>query len=307
MAKDTKIEWAHHTFNPWLGCTKVSPACDHCYAEAWAKRSGMVQWGAHTERRRTSEHTWTQPIKWNAEAESLGVRARVFCASLADVFDNAVPTTWRMALFDLIARTPHIDWMLLTKRIGNVRKMCADDRPMFDMIRKRVWLGATVCNQEEANRDIPRLLAAPARQRFLSVEPLLGSVDVFSGITGELLHTSGDDYDPGAIDWVIVGGESGPGARPMHPAWVRSLRDQCRAAGVPFFFKQHGEWLATEFIDDGTATIAGRRIAYVRPDGSSHDGSEDVAFFGDEEQTAWVGKKAAGRRLDGRVWDEVPK
>lgn len=123
MAENSKIEWTHHTFNPWVGCTKVSPACDHCYAEGWAKRSGMVQWGPHAERRRTSESNWRQPIKWNAEAERLGVRYRVFCSSLADVFDNAVPVQWRIGLMKLICETPHLDWLLLTKRIGNASAM----------------------------------------------------------------------------------------------------------------------------------------------------------------------------------------
>lgn len=139
------------------------------------------------------------------------------------------------------------------------------------------------------------------------MEPLLGHVDVFSTMTGELLHTSGDDYAPGWLDWIIVGGESGPCARPMHPKWVRSLRDQCAAAdGVSFLFKQHGEWLATDFCDDDIAMIPSKRTVYVRPDGSFHDGAQGVDFFGGEEETAWVGKKAAGRVLDGRLWDEVP-
>ena len=120
MGDNTKIEWAHHTFNPWVGCTKVSPACDNCYAEGWAKRSGMVQWGPHAERRRTSEGNWRQPLKWNAEAERLGVRYRVFCSSLADVFDNAVPVQWRIELMKLICETRHLDWLLLTKRPQNV-------------------------------------------------------------------------------------------------------------------------------------------------------------------------------------------
>lgn len=315
MAENSKIEWTHHTFNPWVGCTKVSPACDHCYAEGWAKRSGMVQWGPHADRRRTSESNWRQPIKWNAEAERLGVRYRVFCSSLADVFDNAVPVQWRIELMKLICETRHLDWLLLTKRIGNASEMLEtafraahhQREGWADNTLPNVWIGATICNQEEADRDIPKLLAVPAVKRFLSMEPLLGHVDVFSIMTGELLHTSGNDYAPGWLDWIIVGGESGPGARPMHPKWVRSLRDQCAAAeGVSFLFKQHGEWLATDFCDDDMVMIPSKRTVYVRPDGSFHDGVQGVDFFGGEEETAWVGKKAAGRVLDGRLWDEVP-
>lgn len=320
MGDNTKIEWTHHTFNPWVGCTKVSPACDHCYAEGWAKRSGMVQWGPHAERRRTSESNWRQPLKWNAEAERLGVRYRVFCSSLADVFDNAVPTEWRYDLFNIILSTPHLDWLLLTKRIGNARKMIEEILPetMKGLPAEHplawpwphVWIGATICNQEEADRDIPKLLMVPADRHFLSMEPLLGSVKL-PEVFLKRLHFDGKDHsypdNAGMIDWVIVGGESGPGARPMHPKWVRSLRDQCQAADVPFLFKQHGEWLATEFCDDDMAMIPSRRTVYVRPDGSFHDGTDGIDFFGGEEETAWIGKLAAGRVLDGKLHDEYPE
>lgn len=252
MAQDTKIEWADHTFNPWVGCTKVSPACDHCYAEAWAKRGGKaagVVWGG--ERRRTSKSTWAAPLKWNAQAQAEGRRYRVFCASLADVFDNQVPTEWRDDLFSLIEATPHLDWLLLTKRIGNVGNMLPVPFD-FERLYPNVWIGATICNQAEADRDIPKLLEVPARVRFLSVEPLLGPVDLlfhfFSVPTGETRTRGGlrqmklRKPDDGGVHWVIVGGESGPGARPMHADWVRGLRDQCRRANVPFLFKQWGEW-----------------------------------------------------------------
>ncbi len=243
MAENTKIEWADHTFNPWTGCTKVSPACDHCYAEGWAKRSGHVKWGSGQPRRRTSDANWRMPLKWNREAERTGVRPRVFCASLADVFDNEVDPAWRADLFKLIADTPNLNWLLLTKRVGNVMKMANE---VADMPRlgshtghliahkwrngsppKNVWLGATVVNQEEADRDIPKLLAVPAAKRFLSIEPMLGPM---------LLQ----EHALSRIDWVIVGGESGPGARrdPNMVSWVASLRDQCVNAGVAFLWKQ---------------------------------------------------------------------
>lgn len=282
MGENTKIEWAHHTFNPWYGCQKIGPGCDHCYAEGWAKRSGLVLWGPGEDRRRSSAANWQKPLQWNADAERLGVRYRVFCASLADVFDNAVPVGWRMDMFTLIADTPHLDWLLVTKRVGNVMPMCSGDGLMFDMLSQRVWLGITVCNQEEADRDIPKLLAVPARVRFLSMEPLLGPVS-FAG-----MFANPFDYRDGTnaleeLDWVIVGGESGHGARPMHPDWVRGLRDQSAAAGVPFLFKQWGEFAPNWLNDD---------------DGNKIPGSE------------WIdrmGKKIAGRLLDGVQHDGYPQ
>lgn len=245
MAENSKIEWCDHTFNAWVGCTKVSPACDHCYAESWAKRSGSPElWQG--KRRRTTEANWRKPIKWNAEAGKLGIRFKVFCNSLADVFDNEVPDEWRADLFRLIRATPNLDWLLLTKRIGNVKKM----HPGGDY--PNIWLGATVINQEEADRDIPKLLDAPAVVRFLSIEPMLGPVDLkraalklYEGKEAELGYPppfwQAALFQNGAlanIHWVICGGESGPGARHMDHEWARSLRDQCRSAGVSFFMKQ---------------------------------------------------------------------
>jgi protein gp37 len=249
MAEGTKIEWADHTFNPWTGCTKVSPGCDHCYAEGWSKRSGHVSWGPHAPRRRTSPATWQAPLKWNLAAEQAGRRARVFCASLADVFDNhhSILDDWRYDLWLTIERTPHLDWLLLTKRPQNwlrfVPPAWRSDWP------ENVWLGTTVENQTEADRRIAHLLATPARVRFLSCEPLLGPVALdmiltpdmglyaLSGVRSDGSGPSGFSLGP-RINWVICGGESGPGARPMHPDWARSLRDQCQAEGVPFFMKQ---------------------------------------------------------------------
>lgn len=302
MAENSKIEWTHHTFNPWVGCTKVSPACDHCYAEGWAKRSGMVQWGPHAERRRTSESNWRQPIKWNAEAERLGIRYRVFCSSLADVFDNAVPQEWRDDLFTLIEQTPNLDWLLLTKRIGNVGNMLPVP---FDFARlyPNVWLGATICNQEEADRDIPKLMRLPATKRFLSMEPLLGAVNLsqwldiiqYEDSAPWMRRNIGHLHD--MLDWVIVGGESGPGARPMHPEWARSLRDQCAAAGVPFLFKQWGDWFPTSIGQSGQI--------------GAWNGVTFMPGWGDiknpENNMVRAGKKAfGGRLLDGRQHDGYP-
>ena len=315
MAENTKIEWADHTFNPWTGCTKIGPGCDHCYAEGWAKRSGIVQWGPGAERRRTSEANWKQPMRWNAEAERIGVRYRVFCASLADVFDNEVPVEWRADLFDLIARTPHLDWLLVTKRIGNAKTMMADALHLNPAALSNgqiwplpnVWLGITVVNQAEADRDIPKLLQTPAAVRFLSVEPLLGPVSFRwmpawpeNKANRALNPAGGTDHLDGLrrLDWVIVGGESGPKARPMHPQWARDIRDQCEAAGVPFLFKQWGEW----------APIPADPSRYptgVAPDGSAV-GPEDE-FSEDCALMYRIGKKAAGRLLDGHEHNGFPE
>jgi protein gp37 len=308
MSKNTKIEWTDHTFNPWWVCQKVGPGCDHCYAEGLDKRTGGAHWGPGAERRRTSAKNWNDPVRWNKQADAFfaehGRRQRVFCASMADVFDNAVPTAWRMDLFTLIASTPNLDWLILTKRIGNVLTMCSGDSLMFDMICERVWLGATIVNQEEADRDIPKLLAVPAAKRFLSMEPLLGPVDLnlLKCCNCPTPGTGGDYWTPPdppeccgeperiALDWVIIGGESGPGARPMHPDWAHGLRDQCDAAGVPFLFKQWGDW--GPYLE--TMTKEERR-------------GRDQAFALDETMGLWrCGKKAAGRLLDGRTWDGYP-
>lgn len=306
MSENTKIEWCDHTFNPWEGCQKVGPGCDHCYAEARnARFSGghAANWGPGAPRRRTSAANWKKPLAWNAaHAEFFakhGRRQRVFCASLADVFDNAVAPQWRDDLFRLIEATPNLDWLLLTKRIGNVPNML----PLpfdFDRHFPNVWIGATVVSQQEADRDIPKLLAVPAARRFLSMEPLLGPVDLTRiDIDGHseiypLAGTDGCEDDDGnpapaipGLDWVIVGGESGPGARPMHPDWARSLRDQCQAAGVSFLFKQWGDWAPHPEIIDAS----------------------QGALFHRFDDGAWMqrdGKKAAGRMLDGRTWDQFP-
>lgn len=303
MSENSKIEWTDHTFNPWEGCQKVGPGCDHCYAETRNARFAggtAINWGPGAPRRRTSASNWAKPLKWNAQAEAFaaqhGRRQRVFCASLADVFDNAVDMRWREDLFALITATPNLDWLLLTKRIGNVP-------PMISLIPghlpNNVWLGATVVNQEEADRDIPKLLEVPARVHFLSMEPLLGPVDLTrirpttfaataNALTGKWKWDGGPKkVETKALDWVIVGGESGPGARPMSPDWTSRLRDQCQAAGVPFLFKQWGEWLPMLGQVEGVT---------VREKSTTADG--------------WVmghaGKKAAGRVLDGRTWDGFP-
>jgi protein gp37 len=308
MGDTTKIEWCDKTFNPWVGCTKISPACDHCYAESWAKRAGSPElWNG--KRRRTTPANWRKPLKWDREAAELGVRYRVFCASLADVFDNAAPLAWRTDLFRLIHETPNLDWQLLTKRIGNVPTML---RVLGDdALPQNVWLGSTVVNQDEADRDIPKLLAVPAAVRFLSMEPLLGPVTLNPWLLSE--HGRRHIGAQPGISWVIVGGESGANARPMNPVWVRSLRDQCAKARVAFFFKQHGEWVPAPprgqrdgFPDFNTALgRAGKPPAFFIDDAGN------VHCFTSQSQPSEtvfvrVGKKNAGRLLDGRIHGEFP-
>lgn len=301
MGKNSLIEWTDHTFNPWIGCQHVSPACDHCYAEAYAKRTGQGKLWGPSERRRTSLPNWRQPVRWNTEARALVVQRRVFCASLADVFDNAVPPEWRRDLFALIGSTTYLDWLLLTKRIGNAAAMLQQATSEWHGWRfpwSNVWLGATVVNQDEADRDIPKLLATGAARRFLSIEPLLGPVNVGpylsrTNMPGFNLMPGFKDPLPG-VDWVIVGGESGSQARPMHPDWVRSIRDQCTAAGVAFLFKQWGEWLpATERLAQNFTVE--HESAVHNWDNTSPDG-----------YSIRVGKKQAGRLLDGRDHTEFP-
>lgn len=223
MGENSKIEWTTHTFNPWVGCQKVSPGCDNCYAEGWAKRSGLVEWGPHGERRRTSDANWRKPLQW-AKAARLDAaryigptpRPRVFCASLADVFDNKVQTKWRSDLFDLIATTPELDWLLLTKRPENVARMF----PTGEW--KNIWLGVTAEDQHHFDRRYPLIREARTAVRFVSYEPALGPISLLWG----------------KPDWLICGGESGHGARMMDPAWARTVRDQCAASGIAFFMKQ---------------------------------------------------------------------
>lgn len=225
MGENSTIEWTDHTFNPWVGCTKVSPACDNCYAEALMDtRYRRVKWGAGNVRSRTAASTWRNPRKWNKDAIADGTRPFVFCASLADVFDNEVEPQWRADLFDLIEETPALVWLLLTKRIGNVPAMAGDR----SRLPANVAIGATMANQIEYDRDRMKLAAVKHELQplftFGSFEPLLGPVIL----------------DKNAPDWIIVGGESGANARPMDLDWARSIQRQARELGRVFNFKQVG-------------------------------------------------------------------
>ena len=280
MGENSKIEWTTHTFNPWIGCTKVSPACMNCYAERdMDKRYGKVAWGPNGTRVLTSDANWQKPLRWNREAAESGVRKRVFCASLADVFEDwqgpihsggkspvilskdgrASGGTNRMTmddvrlrLFSLIDQTPNIDWLLLTKRPENIRRMwaCGSCEATGKCVhRKNTWLGTSVENQEYAGKRISDIMKCRdlSPVLFLSCEPMVGPVNLgnVSNENGAAFNCLSGIGGPN-LDWVIAGGESGPNARPADPDWFRSLRDQCQAANVPFHFKQWGEFDANQ-------------------------------------------------------------
>lgn len=322
MSANSKIEWTDHTFNPWRGCTKVSPGCANCYAETLSKRNPKLlgEWGQGKPRILASDDMWKQPLKWNEEGvralrewqetaahlqygEPPPRRARVFTASLADWLDDEVSIEWLARLLELIHSTPQLDWLLLTKRPENWKQRMIDavvklktSYWVYEWIGGKapanVWMGTTVEDQAEADKRIPVLLSIPARVRFLSCEPLLGAVDLTGVEFGN--HTRQSCLTPtymgrlgfaAKVDWVICGGESGHGdkIRPMHPEWARSLRDQCATAGVPFFFKQWGEWLPCAPL--------------VR---------DKRHIFKDGQVMKRFGKKAAGRLLDGVEHSNFP-
>lgn len=305
MGAETKIEWAHHTFNPWWGCSKISLGCANCYAEALDKRTGGAHWGPKADRRRTGHDNWKLPLRWNRKAAAEGKRYRVFCASMADVFDDhpSILPEWREDLWALIEATPHLDWLLLTKRPENIMGMIPDR--WRERLPDHVAVGTSIVNQAEADTKIDLLKLVPARVRFLSMEPLLGPV-VLKPEWRALL------------EWVIVGGESGPGARPMHPDWVRSIRDQCAAAGVAFFFKQWGEWAPQIGAVDGWEIDDNPEVS--RFDHLEWDDAEQS--WGKPFRPLWcdfqdgncdelhtvsrIGKRRAGRLLDGITHDAFP-
>ena len=323
MGENTKIEWPHHTFNPIIGCTKKSEGCKNCYAEEMMDhRYGRAKWGANGTRVRTSSDNWKKPYTWNRKAAKLGERHRVFCASLSDVFEEH--PAWvepRRDLLKMIAETPHLDWLLLTKRPENVLRMIEESAEYLfkhsditvaskwlkwlkhgSDYMPNVWAGASVENQKVADQRIPELLKIPAAVRFLSMEPLLGpvnsyvtsTVEGFDVVTDYLRGTisiDGQAHVPcNKVNWVIAGGESGTHARPMHPDWARSIRDECVDAGTPFLFKQWGEWQQSS------------HFAFV--DGASNS---QMHRFDDGQYMAKVGKHNSGRLLDGQEWNQFPK
>lgn len=316
MGRDSKIEWTTHTFNPWRGCTKVSPGCTNCYAESLSKRfNGTLGiWGDKGTRVVAAESYWQQPRKWDRAAKESGERHRVFCASLADVFeDRPELIAPRVRLFHLITETPSLDWLLLTKRPENVRRFYGGDgvsRSWSESMPPNAWIGTSVENQATADERIPHLLAIPATVRFLSMEPLLGPVDLGCAYAVPPYCTWCSGHEPlckgrlDGIDWVIVGGESGPGARPMHPWWAKSIQERCHVAGVPFFFKQWGEWMPFDGPSDLPRGRDNTPVGLIKVDGRF------ISPYSHEDAPGWqmarVGKKAAGRTLWCRTWDEFP-
>lgn len=268
MGANSKIEWTHHTHNPWWGCARVSPGCEHCYAETFDRRvhgAERAHWGHGGPRRFMSDKHWAQPLRWQEAAVAAGERHRVFCASMADVFElhpdpqvSALMQLERARLWRLIGETPALDWLLLTKRPENVAQLV----PWPGTWPRNVWLGVTGEDQRRLEQRLEHVEAFEhlVSVVFLSCEPLLGPVSIRE-------HRD-------LVDWVIVGGESGGHARPMAIDWARQLRDEAQEFGIPFFFKQWGAW-----GPDGGWPIEG----LVR-----------------------LGKKATGRVLDGRTWEEVP-
>jgi len=300
MAENSHITWTDNTHNEWIGCTKVSAGCDNCYAEREQDhRYGRAKWGKGNARYLTSEANRRKPFAWERQAIKEGRRIKVFTASLSDVFDEEVPDDWRDALMRTIGSTPHLDWLVLTKRLAKMRRYLG---AFPSLIPKNAWWGCSVEDQATANQRIPELLKLRAlvgdAPLWLSIEPLLGSVDLDS-------HTwlyEAVPHKGRGIEWVVVGGESGPAARPMHPDWARTLRDQCIAAGVAFHFKQWGEWLPT---DQNPQLCAHASQVEMRID--KHGDFNGITRERDNVEMNRVGKKTAGRLLDGREWNEFPR
>lgn len=300
MGEKTAIEWCDHTFNPWRGCARVSEGCRNCYAETLSKRNPKVlgTWGVEGERAIAAESYWLAPLKWNAAAQAEGRRARVFCASLADwLEDRPDLVAPRARLFKLIAGTPWLEWLLLTKRPQNFEKLTPRGWMMPGVAPRNIRVGATAEDQRRLDERMPWLVAIPL-PNFVSVEPMLSEINLRLG-----------SWWPSGIDWVICGGESGGEARPMHPSWARSVRDQCAAAGVPFLFKQWGEWAPGECADftptrtELTAEWLGDKWMF----GSLTPRESEDLHRDDEPDLYRLGKKRAGRLLDGIEWSQMPE
>lgn len=281
MAENSAISWCHHTLNFWIGCTKVSPACDFCYAEIWANRWPRYAGAWDGERFRTAQANWRKALKWNADAKAAGERHRVFSNSLSDFFDNQVDPSWRAASFEVIEECDGLDWLLLTKRPQNIAKMLPPRWPL-----PNVWLGITAEDQPRYDQRMPHLAAIDCAKRFVSHEPALGELDLLTG------HTATEPW-AALLDLVIMGGESGPHARPtMTSTAFRSVRDQCRTAGIWFHGKQWGEWIPAD------------QIGWLPADYST--GYPRVAGPPGETDFIRVGVANSGNMLDGVSWQEMP-
>lgn len=345
MSDKSAIEWTDATWNPTTGCTKVSPGCLHCYAETMDKRlvarnEGVryVPWTAYAQQRedtaRAGDGTYRavrlhperldQPLKWKRPR-------RIFVNSMSDLFHEDVPDAFIDRVFAAMALTPWHTYQVLTKRPERMRAYLSDqwtgfrqreqmsalrpDLAVIDVIYPlpNVWLGVSAENQRWADARLPLLAQVPAAVRFVSCEPLLGPLDLREWLCQDgmdcrkspwlLTHYCPDNK----MDWLIVGGESGPGARPMHPDWARSLRDQCQEAGVPYFFKQWGEW-APDYQRGGSGVPTSQR-RYVDCFGAFRSTNELTNFSIPDDWyfMARVGRHAAGALLDGREWREFPQ
>lgn len=312
--KNTKIEWTDHTINFWWGCTKVSPACTHCYAEGLGKYFGPklfgqpVIWGKGQARFARLEEARKEAVKINAKAEGATMRPRVFVNSMSDWLDDEVPIQWLAFLLETIRLCPWLDFQLLTKRpenfdsrilaaLGHVEGILGDwpsrepetktgewlNQWMGGVAPNNVWIGTTTENQQMLDKRAAALRSIPATVRFLSCEPLMGPITLS-------LPAS---HAPKTIHWIIAGGESGGQAQPSHPGWFRSLRAQCQAAGIPFFFKQWGEWLPVSHMNDveADATLLRGYKGHKHPDGTL---------------MLRAGKELAGKKLDGQEWQQFP-
>jgi protein gp37 len=332
MGVKTGIEWTDHTFNAWIGCTKVSEGCRNCYAardnEHWKWNGGA--WGPGALRKVTGRANWREPLKWAKAARAAGVREKVFCNSLSDTFDIEAPRLARKDLWLLVGDTfDALDWQFVTKRSERISEVMDEDglnSGFFELCK--CWLLTTTEDQAAANLRIPYLLDIPAAVHGVSAEPLLGPLDL-SCIPwlADFPHATdgpgSDGFDAlrfddrnslaglDRLDWVICGGESGPHARPMHPDWARSLRDQCAAAGVAFFFKQWGDWAEvgggkpnTEHVNEEPPIDSSNAV--ISPAGHRPGSFDEMRDGVSYRWMSRIGKEAAGTMLDSCEWKQFP-
>lgn len=314
MSDKTGIEWTDATWNPVTGCTKVSPGCDNCYAETFSERfrgtPGHYFEGGFDIQLRPDK--LDQPLRWKKPR-------RIFVNSMSDLFHTDVPDEYILGVFGVMAQATQHTFQILTKRHARMRSLLTRWAAEVSWLANplpNVWLGVSTEDQKWADIRIPALLGTPAAVRFISAEPLLGPIDLWNAGGINAIEpdwvggpTAGTGCPHPLLDWVIVGGESGRNARPMHPAWATSLRDQCSEAQVPFLFKQWGEWTHVDRRDarEGDVWVIGEGLQSVpwRPD---TEGAEAHRWGPHRDEVVRrIGKRAAGRELDGRTWDEFPE
>lgn len=323
MGERSKIEWTDHTWNLWEGCTKYSPGCEHCYAERDRDhRLEIVQWGPSGTRKVMTDGVIRAPLRWDSEIHKSSVpnrRERVFTMSLGDFFeewdgpvinhkgsearvredgalvyalDRGRPATFndlRAIAFKIMESTKNLDYLLLTKRPKNVARM-VPKHWMEGHWPSHVWMGVSAEDQNWFDKRIDTLLEIPAAIRFLSCEPLLGSIRLPKKLEG--------------IHWIIAGGESGPKSRPMHPSWPTFLRDQCKEQGIAFHFKQWGDWLPFSHWNEQMQPVSKESPSQYQqiliPETHLHGTTQGVV------SSYRVGKAKAGRKLWGREHNELP-